>query len=133
MDRATSGTDQRLGGVSARAFRVAALGSLLLVALLLLGAPMLSSASSASSHRSRSSERAAVVLQRGEASVAPSATGPNRWHELGVAGVVVAIALLAALAAGRMKARRRGATRIRVEQFYVRRRGPPFRLPTLSR
>jgi hypothetical protein len=105
-------------GARARFLLVGLLGSLLLV-----GALSPTAAGAAGSDQGQPREHSAYVAR--EATVAPTATSPNRSHRVVTVGLFLVAASLAAVAARGMASGRRRTSRRRVEQFHVRRRGPP--------
>jgi hypothetical protein len=108
-------------GTRARLLLVGLLGSLLLVGVLIPTA-----AGAAPSDQAQPREHNAYMVR--EATVAPSTTSPNRSHRLVTVGLFLVATSLAALAAKGMASGRRRTSRRRVEQFHIRRRGPPVLL-----
>jgi hypothetical protein len=66
-----------------------------------------------------------------EATIATPAARITRAHRPTAAGAFLAVAIGAALAAWAVLHPRRSIATRRVEQFYVRRRGPPLHLATV--
>jgi hypothetical protein len=98
----------------------------LLGALLLVGALSPTAAGAAPSDQAQPREHSAYMVR--EATVAPPTTSPSRSHRLVTVGLFLIAASLAAVAAKGMASGRRRTSRRRVEQFHVRRRGPPVLL-----
>jgi hypothetical protein len=98
----------------------------LLGTLLLVGAVGPTPARATTSAESQPREHNAYMVR--EATVAPSTSNPNRSHRLVTVGLFLVAGSLAAVAAQGMASGRRRTTRRRVEQFHVRRRGPPIHL-----
>jgi hypothetical protein len=108
-------------GTRARFLLVGLLGSLLLI-----GALSPTAAGAAPADQAQAREHNAYVAR--VATVAPTTTSPTRSHRLVTVGLFLAAASLAAVAAQGMACGRRRTSRRRVEQFHVRRRGPPLLL-----
>jgi hypothetical protein len=98
----------------------------LLGTLLLVGAVSPTPAGAAASAESQPREHNAYMVR--EATVAPPTSSPSRSHRLVTVGLFLVAGSLAAGAAAGMAWGRRRTTRRRVEQFHVRRRGPPVHL-----
>jgi hypothetical protein len=98
----------------------------LLGTLLLVGAAGPTPARATTSAESQPREHNAYMVR--EATVAPATSSPNRSHRLVTVGLFLVAGSLAAVAAQGMASGRRRTTRRRVEQFHVRRRGPPLHL-----
>jgi hypothetical protein len=118
--------DRRRGTLStrsrARLVLVGALGS-----LLLLGALSATAANGSPSSERPANGHTAFVVER-EATITGNAASPARSHRLVVAGALLVVTCLAAIATHRRTARGRRTSRRRVEQFHVRLRGPPVLL-----
>jgi hypothetical protein len=108
-------------GARARLLLVGLLGSLLLVGVLIPTA-----AGAAPSDQAQPRGHNAYMVR--ETTVAPSTISPNRSHRLVTVGLFLVATSLAALAAKGMASGRRRTSRRRVEQFHIRRRGPPVLL-----
>jgi hypothetical protein len=112
-------------GAPARLLLAGAVG-----ALLLLGALHPSAAGASPLAQDPGHEHSAYFVQHG-AAVAPNATNPTRSHRLALLGAFLVAAVAATLAARGIGSRERRTARRRVEQFHIRRRGPPQLLVAL--
>jgi hypothetical protein len=102
---------------------VAGVGALLLVGLLTAGTAGASTAST----RAGSNPGSGIVVQR-DATVAIGASNTARSHRIVLAGAFLSIAGLAAIAAGRMAARRQHTPGHRGGSLRARLRAPPVLL-----
>jgi hypothetical protein len=123
MTRSCSGRDPSPVASRARQLLVAGIGAVLLIGLLAAGAPNASTTSPESGANSRS----AIVVQR-DATVAIGTSNTARSHRLVVAGAFFSIIGLAAIAAGRMAARRQQTPSHRGGTLRARLRAPPSSL-----
>jgi hypothetical protein len=106
----------------ARHLLVAGIGATLLVGLLAAGA-----ASAASSSTANGSNPHPVFVVQHDATMTIGATSTTRSYRLVVAGALLSISSLAAVAARGMAACRRHAPRRRRGSFHARLRAPPSR------
>jgi hypothetical protein len=106
-------------GAPARLIVAGAIG-----ALLLLGALNPAVAGASPTTQDQGHAHSSYFVQR-EAAVAPSATNPTRSQRLAPLGAFLVAACAATVAARRIGSRDRRCARRRVEQFHIRRRGPP--------
>jgi len=119
MAGADSRGDRVVFATRARPAVVAILG-----ALAVLGALVAPAAGATPSGPTPSGAHSSYVVQH-EATVTANASSPNRAHRLVAPGALLVAVGAAAFGALRIGSRTRTRGRRRVEQFHVRRRGPP--------
>jgi hypothetical protein len=122
MHRVRSRRDTVSIGAGARFLLIGALGTLLLV-----GALSSAAAGVAPAEQDQSLGRSSIVVQH-DATITANAASPSRSHRLVLPGAFLIFACLAAIGARRLATRAGRNSRRRVEQFHVRRRGPPHLL-----
>jgi len=117
--------DRRVVGSRSRLVRTGVFGSLVLVgALLLLGTLNPGAVGPSPSARDHHHDQTSYALQH-EAAVIANVSNPTRSHRVVFAGAFLTFAGLAALVARRRSSSRHLISRPRLEQFHIRRRGPP--------
>jgi len=122
MVRADGRRDRNAFGVRARLLLLGVVG-----AFVLLGALGATSGGASAAGPTQPGAHSTYIVQH-EATVAPTSIGPARSHRLVVPGALLVAVSATAFGALRIGSRERRRGRRRVEQFNVRRRGPPHLL-----